>query len=877
MVFRIRITDGPGTGSTFSIPAGETRSIGRGEDAEIKLLIPVISRKHCTVTNTGEHLLVKDLGSRVGTLVDGDKILEYKLSESDTFCIGPVTFAVELKAGSSRRLLYESGVPVDEQPTMADVKRPEVSPSSAANKVVRRTDLDSRKSDNSELIASDELLGIKSEEEDDPLAKFRRGFQEGAAESSEQSRPKSEPKSDIFTDPKIFDYADGTLFGKIAVEEGFIHPDELDEMLDRQDDLDAEGSEVPTIGEMLLGEKRLTEQEIELVLRIQDYRSLSEDEQKIGRLAVRNGFLSQEELDRLLSEHRERVQEDPKFKLGELLVEKQFLDEGELRSLLRNQSRINAKVTQVKGTASARKRRAAIEEKDSKKNFVAIGGIAAAALIVIVSGYFIFGGPSAEGENSNAVISSSSNPDSLSGVQPSGGRTTLTTIDRNASSRSQQPQGQTLRGNQTPAALEDNSWMNTGGTEVDGSREAGEIPPANASLAEDRGNSQTTREPPPPSPVAAPPAFAPAGSSIEVVPGQNPAPLARSPEGLGGPPEISRDPPESPAGSTNSGLFGGSQRPRGNVRPASSESGNSNTPQAAANDTADESGQESQPSATELPETVSQPAESTPESASAANEPSTAIVTGAPALVTANFLAEDGTTREYQRWQYEEGRIARHSLWLRNAPAEEFLTEYRYFDSGRLAEKVTTLLDETFRRETFTYLSDGRPRRKTLLDGYDIPLEIDLLYYRTAEGGKKSIEVFDGSLNLVQRRILDDDENVTSIEIIAKGSLRVEKTVAVDFRIVDISKVGSIPAPVLERLGMKSIPGRRFRIDLVNPERPEERVLVENDLPLSVLRSAGEEPEVVNGFAYTFDDHRLTKLEVADKDGKVLEVWTCEY
>lgn len=66
--------------------------IGRGDDADIRLRHPLVSRKHCEISESNGVLKVRDLGSLNGTFIASVKIKEAVLKPDDLITIGPVVF-----------------------------------------------------------------------------------------------------------------------------------------------------------------------------------------------------------------------------------------------------------------------------------------------------------------------------------------------------------------------------------------------------------------------------------------------------------------------------------------------------------------------------------------------------------------------------------------------------------------------------------------------------------------------------------------------------------------------------------------------------------------------------------------------------------------
>jgi DNA-binding winged helix-turn-helix (wHTH) protein len=72
----------------YPLPEGE-HVIGRGQDAAIHLYTPLISRHHARIRVRGEEITLEDLGSKNGTLVNGERVNgTRKLHPGDTINVG---------------------------------------------------------------------------------------------------------------------------------------------------------------------------------------------------------------------------------------------------------------------------------------------------------------------------------------------------------------------------------------------------------------------------------------------------------------------------------------------------------------------------------------------------------------------------------------------------------------------------------------------------------------------------------------------------------------------------------------------------------------------------------------------------------------------
>jgi pSer/pThr/pTyr-binding forkhead associated (FHA) protein len=87
------VVDGPDQGRRFEV-AG-VLVLGRDASAGIVIADPEVSRRHASLTLTGDELEVEDLGSRNGTWVSGERIdARRKLSEGDKLRVGKTVLKV---------------------------------------------------------------------------------------------------------------------------------------------------------------------------------------------------------------------------------------------------------------------------------------------------------------------------------------------------------------------------------------------------------------------------------------------------------------------------------------------------------------------------------------------------------------------------------------------------------------------------------------------------------------------------------------------------------------------------------------------------------------------------------------------------------------
>jgi pSer/pThr/pTyr-binding forkhead associated (FHA) protein len=77
---------------------GKSLVIGRGEECDLRLSDGDVSRAHCRIEHAAGGYILVDLGSRNGTLLDGQRITRRLLCDGDALRVG------------SHTLLFESGV-----------------------------------------------------------------------------------------------------------------------------------------------------------------------------------------------------------------------------------------------------------------------------------------------------------------------------------------------------------------------------------------------------------------------------------------------------------------------------------------------------------------------------------------------------------------------------------------------------------------------------------------------------------------------------------------------------------------------------------------------------------------------------------------------
>jgi len=155
--------------------------LGRLETCQFRVPEVSISRQHCQFAFRAGGWYVCDLGSRHGTLLNGNQIQMARLEDGDELKMGDIILVVELgepKPGA------EAPAPV---PAMQG--KPEVSPTAVTQRRMKAPDLD-------EDLLVDELDGEQEEEfeeEQEPEEEFEEQAEEDLEEEPLEEGPAEEP------------------------------------------------------------------------------------------------------------------------------------------------------------------------------------------------------------------------------------------------------------------------------------------------------------------------------------------------------------------------------------------------------------------------------------------------------------------------------------------------------------------------------------------------------------------------------------------------------------------------------------------------------------------------------------------------------------
>jgi pSer/pThr/pTyr-binding forkhead associated (FHA) protein len=94
MQVTLKVMVGKSAGREIPIPVPRFL-IGRSADCHMRPKSDAISRRHCAISTKGNRVFVRDLKSRNGTFVNGERIEgKCELNSGDTICVGKLEFEV---------------------------------------------------------------------------------------------------------------------------------------------------------------------------------------------------------------------------------------------------------------------------------------------------------------------------------------------------------------------------------------------------------------------------------------------------------------------------------------------------------------------------------------------------------------------------------------------------------------------------------------------------------------------------------------------------------------------------------------------------------------------------------------------------------------
>lgn len=79
----------------FPLSGGIT-IIGRRHDCDLQVRLKSVSRRHCQINQSKGAWQIRDLGSRNGTIINGQPVKEAVIEAGDSFNIGPLSFMLQV-------------------------------------------------------------------------------------------------------------------------------------------------------------------------------------------------------------------------------------------------------------------------------------------------------------------------------------------------------------------------------------------------------------------------------------------------------------------------------------------------------------------------------------------------------------------------------------------------------------------------------------------------------------------------------------------------------------------------------------------------------------------------------------------------------------
>lgn len=100
MNLKLLVLQGRPQGKSILFPRGEYL-FGRGPECHIQPNSDWVSRQHCLLRVRDDAAFIRDLGSRNGTLVNGERVVgERRLDEGDKLQVGPLVFEVRFEGAT---------------------------------------------------------------------------------------------------------------------------------------------------------------------------------------------------------------------------------------------------------------------------------------------------------------------------------------------------------------------------------------------------------------------------------------------------------------------------------------------------------------------------------------------------------------------------------------------------------------------------------------------------------------------------------------------------------------------------------------------------------------------------------------------------------
>lgn len=145
-----------GTHKAFPL-TGNLTVIGRRDDCDLRIPLPMVSRRHCVLSLNKDSILLRDLGSRGGTFVNDQRVDDQTtVRAGDYIRIGPLVFVCQLDGEPEKIVPPKKAAPPAPK---AKPKPPQARKPAAASDSKAEEDL-------SDLDVSDSFINLDESDSD---------------------------------------------------------------------------------------------------------------------------------------------------------------------------------------------------------------------------------------------------------------------------------------------------------------------------------------------------------------------------------------------------------------------------------------------------------------------------------------------------------------------------------------------------------------------------------------------------------------------------------------------------------------------------------------------------------------------------------------
>jgi predicted component of type VI protein secretion system len=142
-----------GSHKAFPLPSNVT-VVGRRHDCDLRIPLPTVSRRHFQISQNTESLKIRDLDSKGGTFINGERVNgDTVIKAGDYIRVGPVTFVCQI-----------DGQPEKIAPPEAKAAPQAQKPPGPADKADKLGD--ALEDSFADLDASDSFIGLDEEDAD---------------------------------------------------------------------------------------------------------------------------------------------------------------------------------------------------------------------------------------------------------------------------------------------------------------------------------------------------------------------------------------------------------------------------------------------------------------------------------------------------------------------------------------------------------------------------------------------------------------------------------------------------------------------------------------------------------------------------------------